>query len=200
MSMRNFKNLKTINPINCNCDYCKTTRVASAAAKFVKAVSFTLDEHVEGSRKAFKGLRKVKSLSSLDCNTKVHPKLDQLEQPVLLSRVEDKTRCFSKASKSNCQRCATMWMRCKCRVQMEVDEGDDDGQDYYYDLWKSELFKTNALEKENERLELKIKLMQNKLEKECLQQIKISLEWRKTVTSLVDENTRLKKLLALVNK
>lgn len=80
-----------------------------------------------------------------------------------------------------------------------LDNGDECKcclmDNFYYNLWRGELFKSNALEKENERLESKIKQLQNKLDKECLQQIKISLEWRKTVTTLVDENTRLKKLL-----
>lgn len=67
---------------------------------------------------------------------------------------------------------------------------------YYHNLWQSELFKSKAFEKQNEKLEQRVKCLENKLEKETLQQIKISLEWRKTVINLVDENTRLKILLA----
>jgi len=59
-------------------------------------------------------------------------------------------------------------------------------------LWQGELFKAKALEKENEKLETRIKELELKLEKETQQQIRISLEWRKTVTNLVDENKRLK--------
>ena len=68
---------------------------------------------------------------------------------------------------------------------------------YYhnYNLWKSEVFKAKAFEKQNEKLESRVKYLESKLEKETYQQIKISLEWRKTVTNLVDENTRLKSLL-----
>jgi hypothetical protein len=63
---------------------------------------------------------------------------------------------------------------------------------YYFNLWQGELFKAKALEKENEKLETRIKELELKLEKETQQQIRISLEWRKTVTNLVDENKRLK--------
>ena len=62
----------------------------------------------------------------------------------------------------------------------------------FYDLWQSEKFKANAFEKDNERLELRVKHLENKLEKETQQQIRISLEWRKTVMKLVDENMQLK--------
>jgi hypothetical protein len=68
----------------------------------------------------------------------------------------------------------------------------------YYNLWQSELFKTRAFEKENEKLEERVKYLETKLEKETAQQIKISLEWRKTVTDLVDENKRLKSLLSSI--
>lgn len=66
---------------------------------------------------------------------------------------------------------------------------------HYYNSWQSEKFRTSALERENERLEARIKSMQVKLDREILQQIKISFEWRKAVINLVDENTRLKKLI-----
>ncbi len=62
----------------------------------------------------------------------------------------------------------------------------------FYELWQSEKFKANAFEKDNERLELLVKDLETKLEKETQQQIRISLEWRKTVMKLVDENTHLK--------
>ena len=62
----------------------------------------------------------------------------------------------------------------------------------YFELWQSELFKAKAFEKDNERLEKRVKYFENKLEKETHQQIRISLEWRKTVMKLVDENKRLK--------
>ena len=67
---------------------------------------------------------------------------------------------------------------------------------HYYTLWQSELYKAQALEKQNERLENKLKLSESKLDREIVQQIKISLEWRKMVVVLVDENTRLKQQLA----
>ena len=66
---------------------------------------------------------------------------------------------------------------------------------YYYNLWQSEIFKSKAFERRSEKLESQIKLLEEKLEKEILQQIRISLEWRNTVTILVDENTRMKKLV-----
>lgn len=62
----------------------------------------------------------------------------------------------------------------------------------YFELWQSEMFKAKAFERDNERLEKRVKYLENKLEKETQQQIKISLEWRKTVMSLVDENMKLK--------
>jgi len=62
----------------------------------------------------------------------------------------------------------------------------------FYDLWQSEKFKANAFEKDNERLELRVRELEAKLEKETQQQVRISLEWRKTVMKLVDENTHLK--------
>lgn len=65
---------------------------------------------------------------------------------------------------------------------------------YYFNLWQGELFKAKALEKENEKLETRIKELELKLETETQQQIRISLEWRKTVTNLIDENKRLKLL------
>jgi hypothetical protein len=65
----------------------------------------------------------------------------------------------------------------------------------YYDLWQSELFKSKAFEKDNEKLEYQVKYLEKKLEKETQQQIKISLEWRKTVMNLVDENKRLRMLI-----
>lgn len=71
---------------------------------------------------------------------------------------------------------------------------------YYYNLWQSELFRVRAFERQNEKLEQRVKCLENKLEKETQQQIKISLEWRKTVINLVDENTRIKLLLAALSK
>lgn len=65
---------------------------------------------------------------------------------------------------------------------------------HYYSAWQGEKFRASALERENERLEARVKCLEAKLEREILQQIKISFEWRKAVVSLVDENTRLKKL------
>jgi len=62
----------------------------------------------------------------------------------------------------------------------------------FYDLWQSEKFKANAFEKDNERLELRVRELEAKLEKETQQQVRISLEWRKTVMKLIDENTHLK--------
>ena len=67
---------------------------------------------------------------------------------------------------------------------------------HYYTLWQSEMFKAKALERENEKLDNLLKLTQSKLDKEIVQQIKISLEWRKVVVELVDENTKLKHQLA----
>ena len=72
----------------------------------------------------------------------------------------------------------------------------EDEKKSYYNEWQSERFRSSALERDNERLEARLKETQMKLEREILQQIKISFEWRKTVISLVDENTRLKKLLS----
>lgn len=99
-----------------------------------------------------------------------------------------------------------------CRLSMALEAGGGKGVDmglaiiddfnlglHYYNSWKSEKFKSSALEKENEKLEIRLKSLQSKLEKEILQQIKISLEWRQTVTNLVDENTRLKKLLLIAS-
>ena len=65
----------------------------------------------------------------------------------------------------------------------------------YYSLWQAELFKARAFEKQNEKLERRVKWLENKLDKETQQQIKISLEWRKTVINLADENKRLKLLV-----
>ena len=59
---------------------------------------------------------------------------------------------------------------------------------YYLNLWQGEQFKARALERQNEKLETRIKELELKLDREKQQQIKISLEWRKTVTNLVDEN------------
>ena len=75
----------------------------------------------------------------------------------------------------------------------------EDEKKSYYNEWQSERFRSSALERDNERLEARLKETQMKLEREILQQIKISFEWRKTVISLVDENTRLKKLLSSSN-
>jgi hypothetical protein len=66
---------------------------------------------------------------------------------------------------------------------------------FYYNIWQGEYFKAKAFEKQNEKLENRVKYLESKLEKETLQQIKISLEWRKAVTNLVDENARLRMLL-----
>jgi hypothetical protein len=63
---------------------------------------------------------------------------------------------------------------------------------YYYNLWQSEMFKARAFERDNEKLERQVKILQAKLEKETAQQINISLKWRRTVTTLIEENTRLK--------
>lgn len=63
---------------------------------------------------------------------------------------------------------------------------------YYYNLWQGETFKSKAFERRSEKLENQIKLLEEKLEKEILTQIRISLEWRNTVTKLVDENTKMK--------
>lgn len=82
-------------------------------------------------------------------------------------------------------------MNKKCSEEVELGAAVH----HYYNSWQSEKFRTSALERENERLEARIKSMQVKLDREILQQIKISFEWRKTVINLVDENTRLKKLL-----
>jgi hypothetical protein len=62
---------------------------------------------------------------------------------------------------------------------------------YYYNKWQSELYKCKGLEKQNEKLTNQINDLQTKLDHETQQQVKISLEWRKTVTHLVDENRRL---------
>ena len=71
---------------------------------------------------------------------------------------------------------------------------------YYLNLWQGEQFKARALERQNEKLETRIKELELKLDRETQQQIKISLEWRKTVTNLVDENKRLKLLQIEMNK
>ena len=71
---------------------------------------------------------------------------------------------------------------------------------YYYNLWQGEVFKARAFEKHNERLESRVKYLENKLERETLQQIRISLEWRKNVTQLVDENTKLKMATSSTSK
>ena len=65
----------------------------------------------------------------------------------------------------------------------------------YYSLWQGEMFKAKAFEKQNEKLERRVKWLENKLDKETQQQIRISLEWRKTVIRLADENKRLKLLV-----
>jgi hypothetical protein len=70
----------------------------------------------------------------------------------------------------------------------------------FYERWQSEKFKVIALEKDNEKLSSHLKYLQDKLDKEILQQIKISLEWRKTVVSLVDENKKLMDRNKLLNK
>ena len=62
---------------------------------------------------------------------------------------------------------------------------------YYYNKWQSESHKCKGLEKQNEKLANQINDLQTKLDHETQQQVKISLEWRKTVTHLVDENRRL---------
>ena len=67
--------------------------------------------------------------------------------------------------------------------------------DNFYDLWQSEKFKAKAFEKDNDKLENRIKYLENKLEKEAQQQIKISLEWRKQVVNLIDENRKLKLII-----
>lgn len=86
----------------------------------------------------------------------------------------------------------------------ESSQEDDDlgkEKDYvdYHDLWQSERFRTMAFEKDNERLESRVKYLENKLEKETQDQIKISLAWRKTVMKLVDENTQLKLQIVSLN-
>jgi hypothetical protein len=67
---------------------------------------------------------------------------------------------------------------------------------YYYNLWQAELFKVRAYERDNEKLERIVRQLQAKLERETMHQINISLKWRKTVTGLVEENTRLKVALS----
>ena len=71
---------------------------------------------------------------------------------------------------------------------------------YYFNLWQSEVFKAKALEKENDRLERQVRATHAKLEKETLQQINISLKWRKTVMNLIDENARLKATVNTASK
>lgn len=61
----------------------------------------------------------------------------------------------------------------------------------YYTLWRSESYKCKALERENERLEQRVSELMAKLEREMYQQVEISLKWRRTVSTLIDENTRL---------
>ena len=61
-----------------------------------------------------------------------------------------------------------------------------------YDLWQGEKFKAKAFEKDNEKLEEQVRCLEYKLDKETHQQIRISLEWRKTVMNLVDENRKLR--------
>ncbi len=63
---------------------------------------------------------------------------------------------------------------------------------YYYNLWQSEMFKARAFERDNEKLERQVRLLQAKLERETAQQINISLKWRRTVVTLIEENTKLK--------
>jgi hypothetical protein len=54
------------------------------------------------------------------------------------------------------------------------------------------MFKARAFERDNEKLERQVRLLQAKLERETAQQINISLKWRRTVVTLIEENTKLK--------
>lgn len=72
--------------------------------------------------------------------------------------------------------------------------------DNFYDLWQSEKFRAKAFEKDNDKLETRIKYLEQKLEKETQQQIKISLEWRKTVVNLIHENKKLKLVIESLHR
>lgn len=72
--------------------------------------------------------------------------------------------------------------------------------DNFYDLWQSEKFRAKAFEKDNEKLEKRIKHLEQKLDKETQQQIKISLEWRKTVVNLIHENKKLKLVIESLHR
>jgi hypothetical protein len=72
--------------------------------------------------------------------------------------------------------------------------------DLIIDLYRSELFKVRALERQIEKFDEKYKQLESKLEKEVLQQIRISFEWRKTCMNLIDENRRLRLQLYALTK
>ncbi|CAF0709046.1 unnamed protein product [Brachionus calyciflorus] len=152
----------------CNCDYCSTKYLNTKTP--IKRISSTSSTHTNNSN------------SSHNIKIKKSYSLNNIDSVVL-------------CSKNN---------NCRENDKQLIYNFNHELKDrtkihnlcyYYYNLWQSEFFKINAFEKHNERLENKIKYLESKLEKEIIQQIRISLEWRNTVTNLVDENTRLKKLI-----
>lgn len=177
----------------CKCDYCSATKT-------------TNDD--DNSHKQNKRLYRSKSLNYIDdlnLNKYLNEISDSFKEFIKLLDcknipIKELVEIYDKHTNRNDGLCyKRMQLKNKLGYDYEHELVGNKSQHhfcfYYYNLWQGEYFKAKAFEKQNEKLENRVKYLENKLEKETLQQIKISLEWRKAVTNLVDENARLKILL-----
>ena len=168
---------KKARPECCNCDYCSSTKTR-------------------------RNSKSNQNLDSYKSNTNCLVEFNQIEKKSYFQKtVLQRSQSFGSLNAIACsQKCKLKTSRADLvNAEYDYDHELIDKRKsthnfcfYYYNLWKGEMFKARAFEKQNEKLESRVKYLENKLEKETYQQIRISLEWRKNVTKLVDENTRLK--------
>jgi hypothetical protein len=166
----------------CSCDYCTN-------------IDLTKSSNIDILNRIKNYNKLVSSAIQINHETKnsksIEPVKTQMSSPNVIDRKSvENLRTKSKSTSS--------LMRSKEEISSKDQVACPQFCDHFFNMWKSEAFKSKALEKQNEKLENRVKYLEAKVEKETHQQIKISLEWRKTVTNLVDENVHLKQQLALL--
>lgn len=191
-SMNSFLNSnKKTNGISsnyCNCEYCSTIDLNNNSnIQFLNRIRNSIQLIDE-----LKLNNKMDSFNSLLKTSKSH------ETNIKSLMLNKKSKSLDSLDKLNKNK-STNKDDHRLELKNDVHENSNGKYhhfcDYYLNMWRSEMFKSKALEKQNEKLESRVKYLEKKLDRETYSQIKISLEWRKTVTNLVDENTRLKSLL-----